>query len=156
MLSCPRVGCRVVLRYAARMVAYGAAPHHEKAGIVIARKTRGRPRNHSIRLDDGTAVVVPAGNLYPYPAAAAAQPEETTVKTCDQWRVGDQKTYVPYELAPLYAQARHRVLHSRVLRDHHDVLLCGLHAAEPGHLHWVCVAKAADIARWAEGSRRIK
>ena len=67
MLTCPRIGQRIVLHYAARMVAHGAAPHHGKVGAVIARKTRGRPRSHLIRLDDETLVVVPCGNLRPAP-----------------------------------------------------------------------------------------
>ena len=67
MLTCPRIGQRVVLHYAARWITHGAAPHHGKVGTVVVRKTKGRPRSHLIRLDDDTVVVVPAGNLRPAP-----------------------------------------------------------------------------------------
>lgn len=63
MLTCPRVGQPVVLHYAGRVVAAGAAPHHGRVGHVVARKTKGKPRNHLIRLDDGLLLIVPCGNL---------------------------------------------------------------------------------------------
>ena len=62
-MSMPKVGQQVVLHYNRRLVAYGAAPHHGKVVAVVARKTRGRPRNHLVQLDDGQLVVVPCGQL---------------------------------------------------------------------------------------------
>jgi hypothetical protein len=69
MLSNPRPGQRVRLHYAnARryfFVYYGRSGTVEIAG-------KGRPRNHLVRLDDGTRVIVPAGNLYPDSPTAPA------------------------------------------------------------------------------------
>lgn len=67
MLTCPRVGQRVVLHYNQRLARSGAVPHHGKVGTVAIRSTRGKPRNHLVRLDDGGLVVVPCGNLRPAP-----------------------------------------------------------------------------------------
>ena len=62
MLANPKPGRRVVLHYARRYAA--SMPFHGRAGVVVAAGT-GRPRNHLIRLDGGTLVVVPCGNLNP-------------------------------------------------------------------------------------------
>jgi hypothetical protein len=60
MMSHPRIGqpCRLHYRAALRPI----APHHGRIGTVVAA-AGGRPRNHLIRLADGTLVVVPAGHL---------------------------------------------------------------------------------------------
>lgn len=63
MLTCPRIGQQVVLHYNRRMVDSGAARYHGRVGTVVIRSTKGKPRNHGIRLDDGTLVVVACGNL---------------------------------------------------------------------------------------------
>lgn len=63
MLTCPRVGQLVQLHYSRKVVAAGCAPHHGKIVEVVVRATRGRPRNHLIRLPDGVLMVVPCGNL---------------------------------------------------------------------------------------------
>jgi hypothetical protein len=63
MLTCPRIGQRVRLHYNRRLASSGAAPHAGQPGVVVARKTRGRPRNHLVRLDCGRLLIVPAGNL---------------------------------------------------------------------------------------------
>ena len=65
MLTCPRIGQWVVLHYNQRLAPSGAVPHHGEVGTVVIRTTMGKPRNHGIRLDDGTLVVVPCGNLRP-------------------------------------------------------------------------------------------
>lgn len=64
MLANPKPGRRVILHYAkgyARLM-----PHHGRVGAVVAAGT-GKPRNHLIRLDYGTEVVVPCGNLHQEP-----------------------------------------------------------------------------------------
>lgn len=62
-LNCPRIGQQVRLHYNRKVVAAGIVPHHGKTGVVVARSTRGKPRNHLIRLDDGMLVIVNGGNL---------------------------------------------------------------------------------------------
>jgi hypothetical protein len=62
MLTCPRIGQRVLLHYGAKYLAAGIR-HHGKHGAVVARKTKGKPRSHLVMLDDGLLVVVPCGNL---------------------------------------------------------------------------------------------
>jgi hypothetical protein len=68
MLTCPRIGQQVVLHYARRAVDAGCTPHHGRVGVVVGRKTKGRPRNHLVQVDDGTVLVVPAGNIRKHPA----------------------------------------------------------------------------------------
>ena len=60
MLTCPRIGQSVQVWYTGRIAA--AMPHHGAVGVVVARKTKGRPRNHLV-LVGAVAVVVPCGNL---------------------------------------------------------------------------------------------
>jgi hypothetical protein len=62
MLTCPRIGQRVVLHYGQKYLDAGVR-HHGKHGVVVARKTKGRPRSHLVSLEDGLLVVVPCGNL---------------------------------------------------------------------------------------------
>lgn len=59
MLSNPKPGQRVVLHY--RESARARMPHGAAGVVEVAGNSR--PRNHLVRLDDGRAVVVPAGNL---------------------------------------------------------------------------------------------
>ncbi len=59
MLSNPKPGRRIVLHY--RASARGRMPHGERGVVEVTGNAR--PRNHLVRLDDGRAVVVPAGNL---------------------------------------------------------------------------------------------
>jgi hypothetical protein len=72
----------------------------------------------------------------------------------DQWRVGNQKTYTPYDLAGLYSQARDRILHSRVLRDCLDILLADGYAGDEDHLRWLCRGRIVEIAAWAAQIKR--
>lgn len=60
MLTCPRIGQPVQVWYAAPAAA--AMPHHGAMGIVVARKTKGRPRNHLV-LVGAVTVVIHCGNL---------------------------------------------------------------------------------------------
>jgi hypothetical protein len=62
----------------------------------------------------------------------------------DSWSIGGKQ--VPYALASLYAEARHRVLSSRQLRDHYEMIMSD---ASEEHLVWVCRAKVKEIADWA-------
>jgi hypothetical protein len=62
----------------------------------------------------------------------------------ESWSVGGAQ--VPYSLALLYAEARHRVLMSRQLRDHYETIMGD---ASENHLVWVCRAKVKEIADWA-------
>lgn len=65
MLTCPRIGQAVTLHYNRRLAASGAVPHAGRHGVVVARKTKGKPRNHLVRLGCGRLLVVPCGNLRP-------------------------------------------------------------------------------------------
>lgn len=57
---------------------------------------------------------------------------------------------IPFSLAPLYSDARQRVLASRRLRDYvGSILQCGL-ASDEAHLRWVCEAAVAEIEEWAK------
>lgn len=73
MLTCPRVGQQVLLHYNQRMARSGAAANHGKVATVVIRQTRGKPRNHLVRLPDGGLVVVPCGNLLPAPAGVSGE-----------------------------------------------------------------------------------
>jgi hypothetical protein len=59
MLSNPKLGNAVQVWYAP--VLRDALPLHGQTGVVTVR-SRGRPRNHGVRID-GRDYVVPAGNL---------------------------------------------------------------------------------------------
>ncbi len=62
MLSNPRIGQAVMIRYNSRLRCW--AKHlHGRAGIVLIRGI-GRPRNHLIHID-GTDYVIPCGHLFP-------------------------------------------------------------------------------------------
>ncbi len=60
MMLNPRIGQRVQLWYAKKW--HSVTPHHGKMGTVTVA-SRGRPRNHGVKLADGTRLVVPCGNL---------------------------------------------------------------------------------------------
>jgi hypothetical protein len=69
----------------------------------------------------------------------------------DAWLVtGGQ---VPFDLAPLYADARQRVLASPKLSKYMDIILSDGYADED-HLRWVTKAKVSEIVAWAETIRR--
>lgn len=59
------MGQRVRIHYRRDVAPY--MPHHGAIGAVVV-VGRQRPRNHSVRLDGGMKVVVPAGNLQPVTA----------------------------------------------------------------------------------------
>lgn len=61
MISNPHPGQRVRLHY--RESIRPSAPHGQAGEIVIVGT--GKPRNHGVRLPDGTIIVVPGGNLVP-------------------------------------------------------------------------------------------
>jgi hypothetical protein len=61
VLTHPHLGQRVRLRY--RPTARPFAQHGQAGEVVIVGTSK--PRNHGVRLADGTLVVVPAGNLVP-------------------------------------------------------------------------------------------
>jgi len=76
MICCPKVGARMFLHYNRRLVAAGAAPHHGAEVVVVARKTKGKPRNHVVRLATALAFVCrvaiwcqPGGNVASHGAA---------------------------------------------------------------------------------------
>ncbi len=69
----------------------------------------------------------------------------------DKWQVSPGGS-VRFESAALYADARHRVLHSRRLRPLLAVILAEGFAADDDHLRWVVRGRVAEIESWA---RRI-
>lgn len=64
------------------------------------------------------------------------------------WRVSPGGS-VRFESAALYADARHRVLHSRRLRPLLAVILADGYAADDDHLRWVVRGRVAEIESWA-------
>lgn len=68
MLANPQLGWRVLIHYATKPKAKGlkapcdVMPHHGKHGTIIV-VAKGKPRNHGVRLDDGTLTAIPCGNL---------------------------------------------------------------------------------------------
>jgi hypothetical protein len=74
MISHPRVGQAVRLRYAASK--RRIAPHNDRMGVVVAvalvtRKGKRRtPLNHLVRIEGGELVCVHAGQLNPVPTSA--------------------------------------------------------------------------------------
>ena len=65
----------------------------------------------------------------------------------DAWLVRGYS--LPYEHAPLWAQANSRVLRSRVLRPYLDIIM-GDYANQEDHLRWVIRGKVGEIAAWAQ------
>ncbi len=68
MLANPKRGERVVVHYRTKPAGGMPAPaewmpYHGRHGEITI-VSRGKPRNHGVRLDDGTETVIPCGNLY--------------------------------------------------------------------------------------------
>jgi hypothetical protein len=64
MIANPRVGMLAQVWYNKRVAP--SRPLHGKVGRVVVA-SRGKPRNHGLRMPDGTFHVVPCGNLRPAP-----------------------------------------------------------------------------------------
>lgn len=71
----------------------------------------------------------------------------------DMWRVFPGG-FIRFKNAVMYANAKHRVLHSRRLRDYLDIILGDGYADDVKHLQWVAKGKAAEIEAWAKQIRR--
>ena len=69
----------------------------------------------------------------------------------DVWRVYPGG-FIRYENAFLYEEAKHRVLHSRRLRDYYEIILGDGVADNADHLRWAAKAPAEDVAAWAKRS----
>jgi hypothetical protein len=67
----------------------------------------------------------------------------------DSW-IAPNGVQVRFSLAQLYADARHRVLHSRPLRPYHDIILSDGYADSEEHLRWVATGSVAEIESWAQ------
>jgi hypothetical protein len=67
----------------------------------------------------------------------------------DAWLVRGKRE-VPWSLAPLYADARHRVLHSRRLAPYLDIILDDAWADDEDHLRWVIRGRVGEIEGWAK------
>lgn len=67
----------------------------------------------------------------------------------DMWRV-HPGGLIHFENTALYEAARHRVLHSRRLRDYLDIILSDGYADDAQHLEWVAKGKVAEIEAWAK------
>jgi hypothetical protein len=70
----------------------------------------------------------------------------------DAWRVYGGMT--EWERAPLYADARERVLRSPKLSKHMATILSDGYASDEDHLRWVIRGKVSEIVAWAEQIRR--
>jgi hypothetical protein len=70
----------------------------------------------------------------------------------DAWRVYGGMT--EWERAPLYADARQRVLGSPKLSKYMDIILSDGYATDDDHLRWVIRGKVSEIVAWAEQIRR--
>jgi hypothetical protein len=57
------------------------------------------------------------------------------------------------EHADLYAEAKHRVLYSRRLRNYLDIIMGDGYADDAEHLLWVVTSKKAEIESWAKQIR---
>jgi hypothetical protein len=68
------------------------------------------------------------------------------------WRV-HPGGLIHFDRAGLYAEAKHRVLHSRRLREYLDIILSDGYADDAEHLRWVANGKTAEIETWAEQIR---
>lgn len=69
----------------------------------------------------------------------------------DKWRVHTTSgvAYVPYSLALIYADARQRVIASRRLYPHWDLLLGDGYASDEDHLVWVLRGSVGEVEAWA-------
>jgi hypothetical protein len=70
----------------------------------------------------------------------------------DLWRV-HPGGLIHFKNAALYENARHRVLHSRRLRDYLDIIMGDGYADDAEHLRWVAKGKTAEIESWANQIR---
>ena len=70
----------------------------------------------------------------------------------DLWRV-HPGGLIHFDLADLYADAKHRVLHSRRLRDYLEIIMGDGYADDADHLRWVASGKVAEIETWAKQIR---
>lgn len=61
---------------------------------------------------------------------------------------------IPFTLATLYADARQRVLGSRRLREHLEIILSDGYAADEDHLRWVIRGAVSEIESWAKQIER--
>ena len=70
----------------------------------------------------------------------------------ETWRVHNNTgvVHVPYALAALHSAARHRVLHSRRLSPHLDIIMSDGYASDADHLRWVIRGKVGEIEAWAK------
>lgn len=70
----------------------------------------------------------------------------------DKWRVhnSDTAVHVPFDLAMLHSDARHRVLHSRRLSPYLDIILSDGYASDEDHLRWVVRGRVGEIEAWAK------
>jgi hypothetical protein len=67
----------------------------------------------------------------------------------DLWRV-HPGGLIHFKNAALYEDARHRVLHSRRLRDYLDIIMGDGYADDAEHLLWVAKGKVSEIESWAK------
>lgn len=70
----------------------------------------------------------------------------------DKWRVHNNSgvVHVPYALAELHSNARHRVLCSRKLSPYLDIIMSDGYASDEDHLRWVISGKVSEIEAWAK------
>jgi hypothetical protein len=66
----------------------------------------------------------------------------------DGWMIAGHT--VPWYLAPLYGEARQRVLHSPLLSAYLDIVLSDGFADDEDHLRWVIKGRVKDIHSWAK------
>jgi hypothetical protein len=69
----------------------------------------------------------------------------------DAWLVRGYQ--LPWEHAPLWSAANQRVLGSRRLRPHLDIIMADWPEGDD-HLRWVIRGKVSEIEAWAEQIRR--
>lgn len=62
---CPQIGGKYVVWYGKKYIERCAVvfPLHGVEVVCVGRMTKGKPRNHLVRLPDGRLAIVPAGNL---------------------------------------------------------------------------------------------
>jgi hypothetical protein len=66
----------------------------------------------------------------------------------DAWLVRGYQ--LPWEHAPLWADANRRVLGSRRLRPYLDIIMSDGYGSDPDHLRWVISGKVGEIESWAQ------
>jgi hypothetical protein len=70
----------------------------------------------------------------------------------DLWRV-HPGGLIHFAHTALYAEAKHRVLHSRRLRDYLDIIIGDGYADDAEHLRWVAKGKVSEVESWAKQIR---